>query len=534
MASSSSSVPRAQTVERHGEVSCSIEETNRIRAALGLRPLDVGDARGSRRSRGTGSRASASSSTANSKGASPQTHHTTSASSSSSSSSELWRDRLAKQRRHRRTATQPGNGPVSGLAAEEENEAASTPQKYQSLGEALLTQDDVAGSASSWVQRSRQRGRAAPVVAPTNLRPQHAQTASSSLSSPTNVKGATTKAEGAYDTRALAGMRVAHDADAFAEGSEAILTLQDRSVLEDEGEDSDANGGELLENVELVDAQRQRLADRRRAAVKAAGAYGTHFTEEDITGASTGASVGGGGGGTGQRVLAHYDDDAMDEDNAQSVARKAATVLTADGRLVPADTAAAEAEAERVRNRLAKRQTHRSGAVDLVGAGPRHAAEFLTADEANAELERLRTLREERRRAKGDKKARQRRLRTAKKRRRRDEETEDGESEDVSSALKDGAAVSPPSSSAALIAELRATAHGDTDAKEGASDRGGRGSREARTAYSARLAAEKVAEKRAAILTVAFAEFLSTPEDLSSSGCCTRAMQVGHVTELAS
>lgn len=37
------SIPKAQVTESSsGEVSCSIEETNRVRALLGLRPLDVG------------------------------------------------------------------------------------------------------------------------------------------------------------------------------------------------------------------------------------------------------------------------------------------------------------------------------------------------------------------------------------------------------------------------------------------------------------------------------------------------------------
>lgn len=35
------SIVKASVVESNGEISCSIEETNRIRAALGLRPLDV-------------------------------------------------------------------------------------------------------------------------------------------------------------------------------------------------------------------------------------------------------------------------------------------------------------------------------------------------------------------------------------------------------------------------------------------------------------------------------------------------------------
>ena len=34
-------VPRAQVSEKDGEISCSVEETNRIRAALGLKPLRI-------------------------------------------------------------------------------------------------------------------------------------------------------------------------------------------------------------------------------------------------------------------------------------------------------------------------------------------------------------------------------------------------------------------------------------------------------------------------------------------------------------
>ena len=35
-------VPKAQVTEKDGEISCSVEETNRIRAALGMKPLRVG------------------------------------------------------------------------------------------------------------------------------------------------------------------------------------------------------------------------------------------------------------------------------------------------------------------------------------------------------------------------------------------------------------------------------------------------------------------------------------------------------------
>lgn len=36
-------IPRAVTTESNGEISCSIEETNRIRAELGLPPLELDD-----------------------------------------------------------------------------------------------------------------------------------------------------------------------------------------------------------------------------------------------------------------------------------------------------------------------------------------------------------------------------------------------------------------------------------------------------------------------------------------------------------
>lgn len=36
-------IPRAVTTEEGGEISCSVEETNRIRAQLGLPPLEIDD-----------------------------------------------------------------------------------------------------------------------------------------------------------------------------------------------------------------------------------------------------------------------------------------------------------------------------------------------------------------------------------------------------------------------------------------------------------------------------------------------------------
>ncbi|KFM77608.1 U4/U6.U5 tri-snRNP-associated protein 1, partial [Stegodyphus mimosarum] len=52
----------------------------------------------------------------------------------------------------------------------------------------------------------------------------------------------------AYTSQDLKGLTIGHDADAFKEGHQVILTLKDKGVLE---EDED-----VLENVNIVDSER--------------------------------------------------------------------------------------------------------------------------------------------------------------------------------------------------------------------------------------------------------------------------------------
>lgn len=71
--------------------------------------------------------------------------------------------------------------------------------------------------------------------------------------------------EEAYETADLAGLTVAHSADEFKDGSTVILTLKDESILEGTGDQvhrKDAT--DELENVGLVDVQVAKRNNKRK------------------------------------------------------------------------------------------------------------------------------------------------------------------------------------------------------------------------------------------------------------------------------
>ena len=57
----------------------------------------------------------------------------------------------------------------------------------------------------------------------------------------------------------LKGMQIDHSANELAAGEQYIMTLQDSSVLDYEDQD-----GEVLENVDLQQSFRQRIANKRK------------------------------------------------------------------------------------------------------------------------------------------------------------------------------------------------------------------------------------------------------------------------------
>ncbi|ETV98831.1 hypothetical protein, variant [Aphanomyces invadans] len=151
--------------------------------------------------------------------------------------------------------------------------------KGQSLGEALRSEGPK--SALDWVRQSRTSK--APAIAP-----------ATSTSAATTAK---------YDAADLKGLTVAHDAHAFEEGDEVILTLKDQRVLTDDRSGVNDESDEL-ENVDLREADSRAERDARMK--KATGPVYSGFDDDEFT-----TILGGSKKGVRKpvRLLAQYDEE---------------------------------------------------------------------------------------------------------------------------------------------------------------------------------------------------------------------------------
>lgn len=210
-------VVRGATVESNGEISMSVEETNRVRAALGLKPLSLGPKK------------------ADAAVVSVQK-------SSAQLNAERERARLQK-----------------ALVQSKTRRALAHKLAGQSLGEQL--QASAAGSALDWVKQSRAAVDGATKTAAEGRK-----------------KAAAATSQDAYDASALAGMVVGHDVASFEDGDEVVLTLKDAHVLAVDGHDLNDEQDELV-NVELSERDR-RLAEQQRAARAALPAYSGYDDDE--------------------------------------------------------------------------------------------------------------------------------------------------------------------------------------------------------------------------------------------------------------
>ncbi|GBP62117.1 hypothetical protein EVAR_46086_1 [Eumeta japonica] len=97
--------------------------------------------------------------------------------------------------------------------------------------------------------------------------------------------------ERSYTDRDLHGLRVAHDLDILNEGHDVVLTLADKNVLEEDNED-------ILVNVNIVDNEKYKknIQERKKAKL----GYQAYEDEEDIEKAALGIA---------KPVLAKYDDE---------------------------------------------------------------------------------------------------------------------------------------------------------------------------------------------------------------------------------
>uniref|UniRef100_A0A2M4AHJ6 Putative u4/u6.u5 snrnp associated protein n=1 Tax=Anopheles triannulatus TaxID=58253 RepID=A0A2M4AHJ6_9DIPT len=219
----------------------SIEETNKLRAKLGLRPLDV-----------TPSKPEAESSGRDENGAGPEKlkddwgefYHKPARNLLEKTQEEKIREKL-KERREKR-AIEEKLKRLQTLGEDEEvddvrNWVAKTRDKDKLRREAeerakqldALDEELVTGLDDTPAPSGRRRGR--------------------------DERKGKGKDGGPYRDRDLEGLRVEHDVEAFTEGRQVILTLKDADVL-------DEAAGDTLVNVNMIDDERyKRNVENRKA-----------------------------------------------------------------------------------------------------------------------------------------------------------------------------------------------------------------------------------------------------------------------------
>ena len=212
-----------QTSDANGEISATVDETNRVRAELGLKPL-AADASGRDAQRDAeAARRGAELAAAQAKG----------------DEQEAMRAKLDAARRQR-LLTQKMAG--------------------RSLGEQLAGEE--MDSAAAWVSKSRdqqearaERRREGKAERKPRARPKTAAEAQSS------------KFDEMDEESQVAGALVGHGADEFKAGESVVLTLADQQVVQTEANGYALNDGdEMLENVNMADDFRRNAAKKAATA----------------------------------------------------------------------------------------------------------------------------------------------------------------------------------------------------------------------------------------------------------------------------
>jgi len=232
----------AKTTEAGGEVSMSLEETNRVREKLGLKPLRTGESDRAKRQRE----------------AEEQAHTARRDAEKSKETAEI-AARIA--------------------AAKEKRQMEARNRATAQLGEADDAEDDL----SAWVTKSRdielkkklEAKRKAEELA-RKLAEQDDDFEDSESDDDASLTRGKKSLGDLYTSDALAGLRVRHGADEVAEGETVVLTLKDASVL-DETRTGVNDEGDELENVLLAEEKRRKRA-RAEATKRPADAP---FAEED-------------------------------------------------------------------------------------------------------------------------------------------------------------------------------------------------------------------------------------------------------------
>ncbi len=207
---------RPQVTESGNEISCSVDETNRLRASLGLKPLQI----------------------------------------------ETKEEREAAARRKEEDAVRRKEEAEAAdirayLEKRRQQRLLHAKVDGQSLGEELAG-TAVTGSALDWIERSRALA-AQPKPAPKSavskaptLRDADDEDEDEEDAAGRGTSGGKRQAASRYSSQALAGMKVRHDVNAWNKGDEVVLTLKDDFIIKD----GDVNDDEdELESTAIKEAE---------------------------------------------------------------------------------------------------------------------------------------------------------------------------------------------------------------------------------------------------------------------------------------
>lgn len=222
-------------IPENGAGDClSVAETNKLRAKLGLKPLDVGDG---------------GSTSADGAAAAEPSRPRDPAHAGLSMHKDEWGEFLHK----------PADNLASKLEAEKLREKIRQRKERRLHEERLrrvrkLGDEDDADDINVWLDRSRdkERNRMDAAKRAAALEEQDDQMDDGGEVQQRRGDAARRKAAAAsYTDRHLKGLKVDHEMDAFGEGKTVILTLKDSDVLNDEE-------GDTLINVNMVDDERYK------------------------------------------------------------------------------------------------------------------------------------------------------------------------------------------------------------------------------------------------------------------------------------
>jgi U4/U6.U5 tri-snRNP-associated protein 1 len=435
MASSGSGAGAPGSANAEGEISLSIEETNKLRISLGLKPLQLGSS--------------------GKVGSDKAPVHIDLEARREADEAKARLERVKRQREEEAAFKGRGLGEV---LKEQKLSAADWVRLSRAKEQQAAAKAAAAGGASGGAGGSNKRAR---TLAMDSEEDGALTAAGSGLGRAGRASAGSGKVKAAYGAADMAGMKIHHSAADFAEGEAAILTLKDTGVLDEEGDDPDGGGGNELINADLSEKERAaELAERKRRAA------GPVYSSVDAGDAS-------GYGPDGRpRLLAQYDEEA--EYRARQ--RAAALVIKADGTVDDLEAA----DKKRAREAAAAAAAGKT-MVDLnegldAGGGLRLASDYYTAAELAARAAGRPKKKKALRKAAAAAAA---------------EAAEDGAAAPAGARAAAGAATGTSSS---IIADIKSAAALTGDDASGERDRG---SRKERGAIQAERAAAEAAEAAA-------------------------------------